>query len=205
MNWADFGPQDRTLIQGTDEWRQARRYRIGGSDIPVILRLSPYKTRRELWEERVGNKPIVDISKMFHVKRGIDAEPIARAILEEEQGVKYTTPVLKHKKYPFLVCSLDGECDAHILEIKTMGFKKHMEVSEGIIPDYYEAQCDWNMMIAGKPMLFASFRPEDQTMYKINMPMPSLERQRHMTACALQFHRWVVKNIPPPPDFVLDL
>lgn len=196
---------DETLVQGTDAWKSARRLRVGGSDIAVILRISPYKTRRRLWEERTGRVESPDISKMPHVKRGIDAEPIARSLLERRRGVKYAAPVLVHPKHEWAVASLDGICADHTLEIKTMGLEKHLDVRDGIVPDYYRVQVLWGLMISGKQHgLFASYRPEDGSLYEVWIDR-DVEWEQGAIKAAGEFMGWVRDDIAPPDDFVFSL
>lgn len=197
--------EDLSLKQGTSQWRSARKSRIGGSDIASILRLSPYKTRRRLWEEKVGLVKQEDISKMPHVRRGIEAEPIARAIIEEQRAVKYTTPVLIHPIHKWAVASLDGLCDTHTLEIKTMGKAKHEEAKSGEIPDYYECQVQWGLMISGRPYgVLASYRPEDGSLYMVNV-LSDEARQSWMLNAAIEFMGWVESKTEPPEDFVYEV
>ncbi len=156
----------RDLTQGTNEWKSARKMRLGASEIASVLRISPYKTRLQLWEEKVGRRFSPDISRMPHVKRGIDAEPEARRLLSSIMNCDYKTPVLVHPEHPWMVASLDGLGDDHVLEIKTMGVDKHRQVARGVIPDYYECQVRWQMMVAGVGRgCLASYRPEDRTLY----------------------------------------
>jgi len=202
MEWVD---QDKSLEQGTSQWKAARRRRIGGSEIAVIMRISPYKTRYELWEEKTGRVEAEDISDKPHVRRGIDAEPIARRMLERRHQVTYMTPVLVHPHHEWAVASLDGICPDHTLEIKTMSLDKHMDVHDGIIPDYYETQVQWGLMISGKKRgLFASFRPEDGSLYEVWIN-EDRELQRRMLDAAIEFWNWVETDTEPDEDFEWNL
>ncbi len=42
------------LIQNTPEWHAFRRKRIGASDAPVIMGISPWKTPYQLWIEKTS-------------------------------------------------------------------------------------------------------------------------------------------------------
>ncbi len=190
------------LDQGSPAWRAARKNRIGSSDIPVIMRASPYKTRRELWEERTGRREVPDISRMRHVIRGVLAEPVARALIEKRRGLTYTTPVLFHPVHGWAVASLDGLCADHVLEIKTMSLEKHLDVREGIVPDYYVMQCQWQLLISGRQRaLFASYRPEDETLYETWI-IGNIEQQAEMLDAAIEFRGWVERGEEPPDEFI---
>lgn len=193
--------KESDLEQGTDAWLAARRRRIGGSDIAVIMRVSPYKTRLELWEEKTGRKSVPKIGHLPHVRRGIDAEPVARGLLETRHKVAYTTPVLVHPEFEWAVASLDGLCDDHTLEIKTMGLERHLDVRDGIVPDYYEMQVQWGLWISGLDKgLFASYRPEDGSMYEtwIERDESCIE---DMVKAAKQFWQWVKEDRRPEDDY----
>jgi putative phage-type endonuclease len=195
MSWLE--PVDVNQIQGSSEWLRQRQQRIGGSEIASVLQVSPYKSRLELWEEKVGIRETKSIGHLPHVKRGVDAEPIARELCEKRYGVTYTTPVIIHPTYPFIAASLDGLCDDHVLEIKTMGLAKHIAVSTGEIPDYYECQLQWNMMLSGRDRAwFVSYRPEDNTLYD-HLVFAEVSRQNEMLEKAIEFWGWVTNKQKP--------
>lgn len=196
------------LSQGSDAWLRARRRRLGGSEIATVLRISPYKTRRELWEEKTGRREAVSISHLPHVRRGIDAEPVARGLLETRRDITYTTPTLVHPVYPWAVASLDGICPHHTLEIKTMSKAKHEDLRDtGCIPDYYAIQLHWGLYIAealrlpAKAGLFVSYRPEDGTMWEAWVQRDDVLWER-MERAAIEFWGWVESDTPPSEDFV---
>lgn len=196
------------LSQGSEAWVSARRRRLGGSEIAAVMRVSPYKTRRELWEEKTGRRSAPSIGHLPHVRRGINAEPVARAILEERRGVVYTQPVLVHPQYPWAVASLDGLCDYHTLEIKTMASGKHDDVRlRGEIPEHYALQMHWGLWIAealrlsAKSGLFASYRPEDGTMHEAWVQRDD-SLWMAMEASAVEFWGYVERDEAPGEDFV---
>ena len=41
------------LIQQTDEWLEMRRNKIGASDAPIIMEVSPYKKPNQLMEDKL--------------------------------------------------------------------------------------------------------------------------------------------------------
>lgn len=42
-----------------DEWLAYRRKGIGGSDVASALGLSPYRTKRELYYDKIGVEPVI--------------------------------------------------------------------------------------------------------------------------------------------------
>lgn len=199
MTWLDGDP----TVQRSAAWLEARKHRLGGSEIASVLGISPYKTRRQLFEEKIGLRVAADISNLPHVKRGIDAEAIICEKVEALLRVKYSQPVLVHPMYPHFACSLDGYCDDHIAEFKTMGAKKHSDVAASIVPDYYRVQMQWGMMISGKPKcLFASYRPEDQSLHMC-WERSSSEWQAQLLDAAIAF--WACVERKELPEMELGL
>jgi putative phage-type endonuclease len=193
---------DDDLIQRSPEWLAARSRRIGSSDIAVIMGSSPYKTRRQLWEEKTGRRPTEDISALPHIRRGNESETICRAILEGMFGFEYETPVVLHPRYPYLAASLDGICEGHLIEIKTMGdtdFRAAVERS--VVPYHYQLQIQWQLLLAPRPIgVFCAFKPETREIARVVI-RPNLPLQRSLQAHAHQFYRWVVRDTPPPDMF----
>ena len=44
------------LIQGSPEWLELRKNKITGTDSSVLLGSNPFKTRLELWQQKMGLK-----------------------------------------------------------------------------------------------------------------------------------------------------
>lgn len=42
------------LLQNTQEWEKFRLQKIGASDAPIIMGVSPWKTPFQLWLEKQG-------------------------------------------------------------------------------------------------------------------------------------------------------
>ena len=53
-----------SIKHNSPEWYELRKSGIGGSDAAAILGLSPWKTNVDLWEEKVGIKPLLDLKIM---------------------------------------------------------------------------------------------------------------------------------------------
>ncbi len=55
----------------TESQLEARRHTIGGSDAPIIAGVSPYKQPYELWAEKRGELPPIDLTGNISVTFGI--------------------------------------------------------------------------------------------------------------------------------------
>jgi len=85
--------------------------------------------------------------------------------------------------------------------------KHHAVRDTGTIPDYYETQCQWGLMIAfemglkREACLFASYRPEDGTMFEAWV-YSDTDVWKGMMNAATEFWGWVERDEAPPEDFV---
>ncbi len=96
------------LVQGTSEWLDWRMQGIGASEVAVIMGLSPYKTRHQLWLEKKGLKAPDDLSRNPHVRRGNYYEPIVRRAFSAHMGFDLEVFCAESRLYPWRKVSFDG-------------------------------------------------------------------------------------------------
>lgn len=143
-----------------EEWLQARKNYIGGSDAAAILGLNPWKTNVDLWEEKTGRKEAADISDNEAVKFGSQSEPYLRELFKLDNPdleVRYMeNNMFLNDTYPWAHASLDGwlkdkEGRAGILEIKTTTIQNYASVKkwENKIPDNYYCQILHYFLVTG--------------------------------------------------------
>src|SRR5690349_14952348 len=94
------------LDQGSPEWHQWRKSKIGGSDAPIIMQIYPWKNRMDLWKEKVGIKE--NNFSNDNIERGIKLEPIARSFISKEMGLEFEPIVAEHSSLKWMGVSLDG-------------------------------------------------------------------------------------------------
>ena len=82
---------------------------LGGSDIPAIMGKDKYgNTLEKVYSHKTGFYSPKDISNLPHVRRGIDAEPHARKMLNEIYETTFSEIFVKHADYNFMGGNLDG-------------------------------------------------------------------------------------------------
>jgi len=135
------------LQQGTDEWRLYRKSKVCASDAAVIMGLSPWRTREQLLQEKLGLIEPQPINSAM--KRGMLLEPKARSLAEEMIGTLFLSEVLQSEEYPWMCASYDGICidSKLILEIKCTNKKNHELAKCGKIPEYYMPQIQHQMAV----------------------------------------------------------
>lgn len=127
------------MLQGSSEWLDFRKNKIGASDAPVIMGVSPWKTPYQLWQEKVGFKTCDSNSWM---KRGLESEEEARHIYGKIRGEMYIPKVYVSKDYPWMIASMDGVnfMGDKAVEIKCPGEKDHVIAKKGEVPKHYYPQ-----------------------------------------------------------------
>lgn len=146
------------LNQGTPEWEQWRRSGWGGSDLPVLLGVSPFPepTQNGLFLEKAFG--VRSCEPNFAMHRGTRLEPIGRQWYQEKYGVMAPPVCVEHETIPWARVSLDGVIDdeflgQYILELKWPNWKVHSAALEGIVPEYYAIQCQYQMLVTGYDMV----------------------------------------------------
>jgi len=142
------------LVQGSSEWLEWRKTKVGASDAPIIMDVSPWKTALQLWEEKVGIKSAPEESRAM--LRGTDMEPEARKAFEDSVGIDMFPQVLTHPDYDWMIASLDGLSldGTTAVEIKCPGKKAHDIAKSGKVPDYYYPQLQHQLAVLGLPFIY---------------------------------------------------
>lgn len=155
------------LKQRSPEWHEFRRNHIGASDAPAIMGVSPWKDVKQLYNEKTSMPEISDNSNAA-MRRGLQLEPVALALFEDETGYLMSPSVLVHPYIKFMSASLDGiELDGKcIVEIKCPGSEDHKIALDNAVPEKYIPQLQHQMEVCGMDwMYYMSYRSDSD--YKI--------------------------------------
>lgn len=127
------------------EWRQYRILGIGGSDAAAVCGVSPWKTARDLYEEKVNHFSPPD-DNWVAKEIGKRLEELVVQIFMVQTGLRpyAVRKMFCHPLYPFMNANIDFFVELnggiYIIECKT-SFSYHMDEWEnGKIPRHYELQ-----------------------------------------------------------------
>lgn len=127
-----------------DKFLEERQKGIGGSDSPVILGVSPFKTLTDLWFEKKNLSMEPETPAM---KRGKVMEPIIADMYEAETGRKLIIPnePRVHPDLPHIRGNPDRDVifDDSVpgpLEIKCPGIRVFGKIKREGVPNYYQVQ-----------------------------------------------------------------
>lgn len=179
-----------------EEWHAWRAQGIGSSDAPVIMGVSPWKTPRQLWDERIYKKADEDTRSK---KRGRDLEEPARRCFEKKMGMQVFAVNTERLDKTWMHASLDGlDLDGKCaVEIKCPGREDHEMAMNKKIPDKYYPQVQHQLAVLGLDgMYYFSFDGTDGVVVEVSRNQEYIDR---MLVAEEHFYKCVV--IESPPEF----
>jgi len=185
------------MQQNSDEWHRWRGKGIGASDSPIILGLSPWKTRIELWEQKVGVAPRDEgnyATIKGHLMEGIAREHYFVKTLIDAQPKNFEHPDPKLK---YLRASLDGwnEEMKLVLEIKCPGKVAQAEAEAGRVPPHYWYQMQHQMLVTGAELAhYWSFDGEKGVLIEVDRDPKAIKEILNATE---KFWELITKQKPP--------
>ncbi len=142
------------LEQNTPEWEEWKKSKIGASDAPVIMGVSPYQTPYQLWETKLNLVP--PKAKNMGMEKGHAMEEKARSELEKLTGFLFFPKVMQHPSISWMSCSLDCmDIDGkHIGELKYANQEDYSLAAAGKVPEKHFPQLQHQMEVCGVEMTF---------------------------------------------------
>src|SRR5690606_38943461 len=146
-----------------DPWKaeelMERPRAIGGSDAAVVLGISPWKTRYQLWRELVGeSEPVAEENERLRWGKLLE-EPVAREYAERTgRKIRRVNRTLVHPELPYVTGHLDRDVvrgddpEKRILEVKTTDTWNRTEwgpSGSDEVPDHYLTQVQHYMALTG--------------------------------------------------------
>lgn len=193
-----------TVLESADdqEWLNHRRSGLGGSDVAVVLGLSPWTTPVALWRQKVGLDP--DTFSSPSMAEGTAMEPVIAQEFQEDNCIEFLKmPMLQDREHPHRLANLDGigvlpDGSACVVEIKwsARGFQG------GAIPVQYVCQVLWYMAITGltdRPGLLVVRNPGKRP--EVTQIQWDEEAAHEMTIAVDQWwEQHVIGGEPPQPS-----
>jgi putative phage-type endonuclease len=134
-----------------------RRTGVTGTDVAAILGLSPWRSALDVWLDKAGKAPPVEVSE--DMERGTFLEDGARRWYAHRTGARVEEPgTVMCPDNPLVIATPDGLAflpsgEERALEIKmpssALGWG---EAGTDAVPDYYVPQVVWELAATRKPM-----------------------------------------------------
>ena len=133
--------------QNTDEWFQARKFKVTGSRVSSLVGFHGRKDFTETWDIVINGKEQKDLSHIHNIKRGHDYEK--EALNYFENLAKCSTAkcgFFKHPQDSLFGCSPDALGPSGILiEIKTRAVRSLTQIMGLSEYPHYYLQCQLQM------------------------------------------------------------
>lgn len=135
------------LQQGSPEWHTFRQEKIGASDAPIIMGVSPWTDLKGLYRQKCGEATVSNAAMMC----GRRNEEPARLLFEEMTGLAVFPMVGMHEIRTWQVASFDGVTldQKRGCEIKCANEKDHELARQGKIPIKYYPQLQHQLDVGG--------------------------------------------------------
>ena len=193
-----------TKEMSREDWLEARRNSIGGSDAASILGLNQYNSAYALWCDKTGKITPEDISDKEAVRLGNDLEQYAAERWMEATGkkVRRENSIIYNDRYPFAHANPDrmviGEKAG--LECKTTSsWEVAKQLKEGEIPPYWYCQCVHYMMVTGADRWYLGALAFGEGFFEFTIERDEAEIAS-LSSCEKEFWDLVVSGQPPVLD-----
>lgn len=193
----------------TEAQRKERQNGIGGSDMPIIMGLSNYKTPYQLYLEKTGQSESTDETTELQYW-GIQLENVVRKEFAKRHNITVETPeTITHPDYSFLRGNMDGYIPAWnaILEVKcTAGWMAHEWGEEGtdVIPMPYLVQVAHYCAVANADCAYIAVLIGGNK-YREFKYTRDRELEAMLIKEGIAFWNCVINKTPPAPINQVDL
>ncbi len=186
------------FVQGSPEWLEMRKSKIGASDSPIILGVSPYpnRTALALWKEKTGRCEPPHINQAM--QRGHDLEPMIRDRYEQQIDDSFLPSVVTHPEHDYLIASLDGLNfnGDKLLEIKCCNKEVFNQAKNGVVvPHYYtQIQHQLSCVPQATECHYVCYHSGDMASVIV---YPDHDHQQRLLEAAKEFYQCMVDDVPP--------
>lgn len=148
-----------------EEWLTFRRRGIGGSDVAALMGISPFRTARDLYYDKLNIAPLnADDGNWVAMEMGTLLEDLVARIFVKKTGFEIfkVKKMFHHPQYPFMLADVDyfvllPDGSTAILEIKTTNYNARdnwWTDGQETIPVYYECQARQYMAVVNLDRAF---------------------------------------------------
>lgn len=165
VEWPNATTVIDTAFVTTKEWECVRRLSIGGSDAAIVKKISPYRTRYELYQDKRGTPiAIDDTDKQAIFDRGhaMEETVINKVCLDIGATRIPETRMFASKEYPHCTANPDAiirtmNGKLYVFEAKTTIAQNFLAWADGKIPVHYVPQTRQYPAVLNDPRIAGSY------------------------------------------------
>lgn len=194
---------DKVSTSGMErqQWLDARRQSIGGSDAAAIIGLNPWSTPYAVWADKTGKLPDQEDNEAMRQGRDLEDYVSKRWCEATGKKVRKLNGILKNKQYPWAHANIDREIVGENagLECKTTSLMNLKQFKNGEYPEQYYVQCVHYMAVTGAERWYLAVLVLNQGFYHFVIERDQAEIDALMEV-EKTFWQYVHDNTPPPMD-----
>lgn len=187
-----------------NEWLEARRKGIGGSDVAAILGLSRYGSQYTVWADKLGKLESKPDSEAMRIGRDMEGYVAKRFSEATGHAIRRDNRTFLNPLYPHSIAHIDRRIVGRKagLECKCVSPFRVKEFEGGAIPPEYLAQCLHYIAVTGWDAWYLAvliFQAELK-IYEIRRSEWPDDIARIQAEAQSFWEQYVIPGIPPPTD-----
>lgn len=173
-----------------EEWKQYRQMGIGGSDAAAVCGISPWKTTRDLYEEKIRTKavkPKQPEGNWIALEIGKRLEELVVQIFMKKTGLQpyAVRKMFCHPLHPFMLANVDYfveiRDEIYIIECKTSFSFRMEEWENGAIPRHYQLQGQHYMAVTNvRGVIFLCLHGNNEDSFLMRSLNRDLEQEEEL-------------------------
>lgn len=192
-----------TKNMSREEWLEARRKGIGGSDASAIMGQNQWSSPLSVYMDKRGMAPEKEPTEAMI--QGTDCEEVVAKRFERETSmkVKRCNKLFSHPEYPWMKANIDRQLvgtDGFVgLECKTTSPYSKTDFSGGEVPANYFWQCQHYMAVTGAQEWYLAVMVFSTGFYPFRIPRDENAIAQLIEAERSFWHDNVLAGVPPYP------
>ena len=197
----------RTMTR--EEWLEARRKGIGGSDAAAIVGLNPYSSRFTLWADKTGRLAPIEDNEAMRLGRDLESY-VAERFQEHMEASGTPRKAYRHPDmlvspdYPWAIANIDRRIvgERAGLECKTTSMLNTQQYRNGEFPPRFLVQCLHYLAVTGWDRWYLAVLILNREFMVFTIERSEWEDDiRALMEAEQEFwERHVVPDIAPEPD-----
>lgn len=184
-----------------EQWLEARRAGIGGSDAAAIVGLNPWSTPYAVWADKTGRTPPKEDNEIMRQGRDLEQYVAERWMEVTGKKCRRRTQILSNPDYPFALANVDRMVvrENAGLECKTTSMMNLKKFKNGEYPETYYCQCMHYMAVTGADRWYLGVLVLSRGFHTFVIERDEDEIKALMDA-ERDFWKYVTSDTPPPVD-----
>ncbi|MDD2980772.1 MAG: YqaJ viral recombinase family protein [Hespellia sp.] len=209
-----------TKDMSRSKWLKTRKFGIGGSESSIVMGVSPFATKRDLYYDKLDIKPLQrqeEEENWVAKEVGNRLEDLVAIIFSKKTGLPvYPDKMMyQHPFFQFMKADVDfvihfSDGTKGLLECKTCNYNSQFKWKDNQVPINYEWQCRHYMAVMNLDVCYiACLYGNNDAEYFIHKIERDLDKEQELILAEKAFwENYIQAKVEPPyeeePDLVLE-